>query len=60
MAYWKLKSCPRCHGDVFVDNDDDRNTAENCLQCGARIYIRRKPQKEFLVNEERRELVAAG
>ena len=29
---WKLKSCPRCGGDVFVDQDQD-GWYEQCLQC---------------------------
>jgi DNA-directed RNA polymerase subunit M/transcription elongation factor TFIIS len=47
---WKFKGCPRCHGDVFVDEDIDK-TYVKCLQCGyeremnktvARDYSRRK------------------
>ncbi len=30
---WNFKSCPRCRGDVFVDEDLDR-TYLKCLQCG--------------------------
>jgi ribosomal protein S27AE len=30
---WNFKSCPRCRGDVFVDEDMDR-TYVKCLQCG--------------------------
>jgi hypothetical protein len=30
---WKFKGCPRCHGDVFVDEDIDK-TYVKCLQCG--------------------------
>ncbi len=30
---WNFKSCPRCHGDVFVDEDLDRSYVK-CLQCG--------------------------
>ncbi len=30
---WKLKSCPRCGGDLFIENDIDRNWYEQCLQC---------------------------
>lgn len=29
---WKLKSCPRCGGDIFVDRDQD-GWYEQCLQC---------------------------
>ena len=30
---WKLKGCPRCGGDVFVDCDP-YGRCEHCLQCG--------------------------
>lgn len=29
MGYWKLKGCPKCGGDIFVDREDT-----SCLQCG--------------------------
>ncbi len=32
MAVWKLKCCPRCQGDVFLDTDLD-GWYEKCLQC---------------------------
>jgi ribosomal protein S27AE len=33
MAVWKLKSCPRCSGDVFVAREVD-GWRETCLLCG--------------------------
>jgi hypothetical protein len=30
-----LRACPRCHGDLFPDLEDDDLLA--CLQCGRRI-----------------------
>ncbi len=30
---WKYKSCPRCQGDIFIDEDIDGNYIK-CLQCG--------------------------
>jgi hypothetical protein len=30
---WKLRSCPRCGGDVFIDGDF-YGWYEKCLQCG--------------------------
>ena len=33
MAVWKLKSCPRCGGDTFLDRDE-YEWYEQCLQCG--------------------------
>ena len=35
MVLWKLKKCPRCHGDLFLDRDTD-GWYEQCLQCGYR------------------------
>jgi len=35
MVLWKLKKCPRCHGDLFLDSDTD-GWYEQCLQCGYR------------------------
>jgi hypothetical protein len=30
---WKLRSCPKCHGDVFLEKDIS-GWYERCLQCG--------------------------
>ena len=30
---WKLKSCPKCGGDIFIDKDFN-GWYEECLQCG--------------------------
>lgn len=35
MVMWKLKNCPRCGGDVFIDRDLDTWYAQ-CLQCSHR------------------------
>ena len=32
MGIWKLKGCPRCGGDIFLERDEDR-WYEQCLQC---------------------------
>ena len=32
---WRLKSCPRCKGDMLVDRDHG-DWYECCLQCGYR------------------------
>ncbi len=36
---WKLKTCPRCQGDLFVDKDLD-GWFEQCLQCSYRKELR--------------------
>ena len=35
MVVWKLKNCPRCGGDMFIDRDLDTWYAQ-CLQCSHR------------------------
>jgi DNA-directed RNA polymerase subunit RPC12/RpoP len=35
MLHWKLKSCSRCGGDLFIDRDMD-GWFEQCLQCSHR------------------------
>lgn len=30
---WNFKGCPRCRGDIFIDEDTDK-CYEKCLQCG--------------------------
>jgi ribosomal protein S27AE len=40
MSRWRLKGCPRCGGDVFIDKDLD-NWYEQCLQCSYRVELRR-------------------
>jgi len=39
MARWRLKSCPRCGGDIFIDRDLD-NWYEQCLQCSYRVDLK--------------------
>ncbi len=39
MVRWKLKSCPRCGGDFFIDRDLD-GWYEQCLQCSYRVELR--------------------
>jgi hypothetical protein len=33
MPRWKLKDCPRCSGDLFLDAEED-GWLGHCLQCG--------------------------
>jgi hypothetical protein len=30
---WSFKKCPRCRGDIFIDEENNRSY-EKCLQCG--------------------------
>jgi predicted nucleic-acid-binding Zn-ribbon protein len=59
MAYWKLKSCPKCRGDVFVEKEGNSSTAY-CLQCGSRSYSLKIPRVEHTEAVQQRELVAVN
>lgn len=39
MVMWKIKSCPRCMGDIFIDRDMD-GWYEQCLQCSYRCELK--------------------
>ncbi len=39
MVRWRLKSCPRCGGDFFIDRDMD-GWYEQCLQCSYRVALK--------------------
>ena len=39
MAKWKVKGCPRCGGDMFIDRDLD-SWYEQCLQCSYRVELK--------------------
>ncbi|MFC1932505.1 hypothetical protein ACFLXU_02595 [Chloroflexota bacterium] len=41
MLTWKLKGCPRCRGDIYIDREAN-SWREQCLQCG---YLRDLPGK---------------
>jgi ribosomal protein S27AE len=47
---WKLNKCPRCGGDVFIDEDIDR-CYEKCLQCGYERELERVPIKRRQTGE---------
>jgi hypothetical protein len=54
MNKWKLKSCPRCSGDLNIINDNVV-LYENCLQCGYTRYlseIRVQPKKQQPSDDE--------
>jgi hypothetical protein len=37
---WRLRSCPRCGGDIFVEKDLSGWWYETCLQCGYRRELK--------------------
>jgi ribosomal protein S27AE len=42
MVIWKLKSCPRCGGDIFLEGED--KWYEDCLQCGYAHELKSLPE----------------
>ncbi len=42
MVTWKIKSCPRCGGDMFLDIEKS-TYFDHCLQCG---YLAEKQEPE--------------
>ncbi|MBI2851208.1 MAG: hypothetical protein HYX80_09285 [Chloroflexi bacterium] len=68
MARWKVKGCPRCRGDMFLDRDFDA-WYEQCLQCSYRVELKplERAKEAVLAGEghskkhlETRELSKAG
>ena len=62
---WRLKSCPRCSGDMFIDKE--RNSwYEECLQCGFSrelvdmALVNSEPARMKNKNSIRRAKVIAG
>lgn len=39
MATWRLKACPRCRGDTYIDSDID-GWYQQCLLCGYRRELK--------------------
>jgi uncharacterized protein YbaR (Trm112 family) len=42
------KACPRCHGDLVLDNDERLATgtpAYECLQCGRTVRIEQQVEQ---------------
>ena len=38
MVMWRLKSCPRCSGDMFIGKDD--HWFQQCIQCSYRVELK--------------------
>lgn len=57
MASWKLKGCPRCDGDIFIDRDL-YGWFEQCIQCGytrdLRSTVKLGQQQAWSEKEEER------
>ncbi len=59
MAFWKFKSCPRCGGDVFLDQDME-SWYEQCLQCSYSHELKSIANFKEQPAEKRKETSVAG
>lgn len=56
---WRFKACPKCGGDIFVD-EDMTGWYEQCLQCGYLHDLKSITEIKELQPVRARELVLAG
>lgn len=42
MVRWRLKACPRCGSDMYIEKDFD-DIYQKCLMCSYRIDLKRIP-----------------
>jgi len=56
MTTWKLKNCPRCSGDMFVERDVD-GLIERCLLCGYSREVSVRKKVVSAANEVKRQPV---
>lgn len=61
MAKWRLRGCPKCGGDMVLEEDHIEGWMEICLQCGHRINFQRiNNPLPPMSDEEIREAMEAG
>ena len=53
---WRVKCCPRCGGDLFIDRDFD-GWHEQCLQCAYHNELRDIAELQGKTDKMERELV---
>jgi hypothetical protein len=46
---WRIRGCPHCGGDTFLDKDGFNVWIENCLQCGYDAVLKKVDSKPHLV-----------
>ena len=59
MANWKLKSCPHCGGDLYIDRDYN-GWYEQCLQCGYMGELKDLTEFKKYLAEREKEPVHTG
>jgi len=50
IARMLYKACPRCHGDLILDEFEQRETGEltyECLQCGRTTRMQRYEERRL-------------
>jgi ribosomal protein S27AE len=50
MTYWTLKSCPRCAGDLFIEQEKN-GWDEACLACGYRKVVSKTTLGQMYKNQ---------
>jgi len=56
---WRLKGCPKCKGDMFLDKDID-GWYERCLQCGYNQDLEPMVEVKKQPPARKRELATTG
>jgi hypothetical protein len=56
MVTWRLKDCPRCGGDTYIDRDID-GWYQQCLMCAYRrelkeLNYQKQPQAVAVADED--------
>jgi DNA-directed RNA polymerase subunit M/transcription elongation factor TFIIS len=54
---WRLKSCPHCGGDTFIDKDE-YSWYEQCLQCGYNASLKEIDVKRELAEKDKKPIPA--
>jgi len=48
MVRWRLKACPRCGSDMYIEKDFE-DIYQKCLMCSYRVDLQRVPVKKVPV-----------
>ena len=58
MVDWKLRSCPRCKGDMFIEEGLD-GWYQQCLQCSYRQDLKKPYGRTLRLYEKNKYLTRA-
>jgi len=59
MVMWKLKKCPRCGGDFFLEKDI-YGWYKQCLQCSYRQELKEINDSKKQMTQREREITNVG